>query len=84
MRKTDPERATMRAEYRREDLGVGVRGKYYKQYMSGTNIVVLSPDVAKAFPTSESVNSALRTLLRRKSKPRAGTRSSAKSRRAPG
>lgn len=84
MRKADPERDTMRAEYRREDLGAGVRGKYYKQYMRGTNVVLLSPDVAKAFPTSESVNSALRTLLRGKGKPRAGTRPSAKSRRAPG
>jgi len=72
------DRDTMRAEYRREDLGKGVRGKYYKQYMSGTNLVLLSPDVAKAFPTAESVNAALRALLH-KGKPRA-----AKSRRARG
>lgn len=90
MKKADSmDRDTLRAEYRREDLGKIVRGKYYKQYMSGTNLVLLSPDVAKAFPTSESVNSALRTLLRRKDKDKPRTerpraRPSAKSRRAPG
>lgn len=83
MKRAELDRDTMRAEYRREDLGKGVRGKYYKQYMSGTNLVLLSPDVAKAFPTSESVNSALRTLLRRKRKPR-GARLAAKSRRSRG
>jgi hypothetical protein len=60
------DRDTMRPEYRREELGKGVRGKYYKPYLSGTNLVLLSPDVAKAFPTAKSVNSALRTLLKRK------------------
>lgn len=88
MKKADlMDRDTLRPEYRREDLGKIVRGKYYKQYMSGTNLVLLSPDVAKAFPTSESVNSALRTLLRRKAKPRTErprARPSAKTRRAPG
>ena len=54
----------MRAEYRREDLGKGVRGKYFKAYSQGTNLVLLSPDVAEAFPTPESVNSALRELAR--------------------
>lgn len=57
------ERDTLRREYRRKDLGKGVRGKYFKQYASGTNLVLLSPDLAKAFPTSESVNLALRSLL---------------------
>ena len=54
----------MRAEYRREDLGRGVRGKYYAAYQEGSNLVLLNPDVAKAFPTSEAVNEALRGLLR--------------------
>ncbi|MGH8292040.1 MAG: hypothetical protein ACRESA_01050, partial [Gammaproteobacteria bacterium] len=63
-RKADvPDRDTLRRGYRREDLGKGVRGKYLKRYTSGTNLVLLSPDLAKAFPTSESVNSALRSLL---------------------
>ena len=51
----------MLAEY---DFSHGVRGKYAKRYAEGSNVVVLSPDVAKIFPTSESVNEALRTLVR--------------------
>jgi len=53
----------LRPEYRREDLGKGVRGKYFEAYQKGSNLVLLSPDVAKAFPTSEAVNEALRGLL---------------------
>lgn len=54
---------TLRPEYRREDLGKGVRGKYFAAYQKGSNLVLLSPDVAKAFPTSDAVNEALRALL---------------------
>lgn len=46
------------------DFGRGVRGKYAKRYAEGTNIVVLSPDVAQVFPDSESVNEALRVLVK--------------------
>jgi len=53
----------MRKEYRREDLGTGVRGKYYDEYKKGTNLVLLSPDVAKVFPTEEAVNKTLRSLI---------------------
>jgi len=53
----------LRAEYVREDLGEGIRGKYYEQYQEGTNLILLDPDVAAAFPTSESVNQALRSLI---------------------
>ena len=53
----------LRPEYRREDLGPGVQGKYLESYRAGTNLVLLNPDVAKAFPTEESVNSALRSLI---------------------
>jgi hypothetical protein len=53
----------LRPEYRREDLGPGVRGKYYEAYRKGTNLVLLSPDVAKAFPTEQAVNDALRSLI---------------------
>jgi len=45
------------------DFSKGVRGKYAKRYAEGTNIVVLSPDVAKFFPDSQSVNQALRLLI---------------------
>jgi hypothetical protein len=54
----------MRTEYRRENLGVGVRGKYYKEFNKGTNLVLLSPDVAAAFPDENSVNTALRGLMK--------------------
>jgi len=53
----------LRPEYRREDLGKGVRGKYFKQHMQGTNLVLLQPEVAKAFPTPAAVNEALRGLM---------------------
>jgi len=54
----------LRAEYQREDLSQGVRGQYYQEYQKGTNLVLLSPDVAAAFPTEEDVNKALRDLIR--------------------
>lgn len=63
MKKTSKQVAepdTMRAEY---DIRGGVRGKYVARYRQGTNIVVLDPDVAEAFGTSEAVNRALRALL---------------------
>jgi len=50
----------MLAEY---DFSQGVRGKYAQRYSEGTNIVVLSPDVAEYFPDSEAVNAALRALV---------------------
>jgi hypothetical protein len=42
----------------------GVRGKYAERYEEGTNIVLLAPDVADAFPDEESVNEALRLVMR--------------------
>jgi len=52
--------AEMRAEY---DFSGGIRGKYVERYQRGTNVVVLEPELAKAFPNSKSVNDALRVLL---------------------
>jgi hypothetical protein len=54
----------MRKEYRREDFGKGIRGKYFEEYKKGTNLVLLSPDVAAAFPNDDSVNEALRGLMK--------------------
>jgi len=54
----------MRSEYKREDLGAGVRGKYYKAYKKSHNLVLLKPKVAKAFPTEEAVNEALLSLIK--------------------
>jgi hypothetical protein len=53
----------LRPEYRREDLGQGIRGKYFESYQKGSNLVLLSPDVAKVFPTEEAVNEVLRSLI---------------------
>ena len=53
----------LRPAYKREDLGQGVRGKYFESYRKGTNLVLLSPDVAKVFPTEDAVNEALRSLI---------------------
>lgn len=53
----------MREEYRRDDLGKGVRGKYYNRVSKGTNLILLDEKVAKAFPTAEAVNEALLGLL---------------------
>lgn len=50
-------------EYTREQLGLGVRGKYAARYAKATNIVVIDPLLTKAFPNSEAVNDALRGLL---------------------
>jgi hypothetical protein len=54
----------LRPEYHRKDLGPGVRGKYFESYRKGTNLVLLSPDVAKVFPTEDAVNDALRSLMK--------------------
>ena len=41
----------------------GVRGKYAERYQAGTNLVLLAPDVAQAFPNDEAVNEALRLVI---------------------
>lgn len=62
-KKSDMPEDTLRTEYRREDLGQGVRGKYHRQHMQGTNLVLLQPEVAKVFSTPEAVNQALLGLM---------------------
>jgi hypothetical protein len=53
----------LRPEYDLSQLKGRVRGKYYKRAMAGTNLVLIDPDLAEAFPDAESVNRALRVLL---------------------
>jgi hypothetical protein len=53
----------LRPEYDFSQLKGGVKGKYVQQYRAGTNLVLLAPDVAQAFPTDEAVNEALRQLI---------------------
>ena len=54
----------LRGEYDASQLRDGVRGKYAERYHAGTNIILLEPDVADAFPDGESVNEALRMLMK--------------------
>jgi hypothetical protein len=52
------------AEYKRSDFPDGfARGKYASRIRESSNIVVLNPEVAEAFPNEEAVNSALQSLI---------------------
>jgi hypothetical protein len=62
-KKVDELEDELRPEYDFANMQGGVRGKYVQRYRSGTNLVLLDPDVAKAFPTDASVNEALRLLV---------------------
>jgi hypothetical protein len=57
------QRNGLRREYDLSALKGGIRGKYAARYRAGTNLVLLSPDVAEYFPDEQSVNTALRTLI---------------------
>ena len=50
----------LRPEYVLTRLEGGVRGKYYRQAVAGTNLMLIEPDLAEVFPDSASVNRALR------------------------
>ena len=60
----DDDKADIKDEY---DFSGGVRGKYAKRVAGGTNLVRLDPDVARAFPDSDAVNKALRSVMARQS-----------------
>ena len=59
----------LRPEYDFSQMKGGVRGKYVERYRQGTNLVLLDPDVAEAFPDAKAVNDALRLLLQEKQSP---------------
>ncbi len=59
----------LRPEYDFSQMKGGVRGKYVERYREGTNLVLLDPDVAAAFPDAKAVNDALRLLLEEKQSP---------------
>lgn len=48
---------------RHEHSGVKVRGQYVARCLKAANVVVLDPEVQKAFPNSRAVNDALRALI---------------------
>ncbi len=53
----------MRPEYDFASMKGGIRGKYARRAREGTNIVLIEPEIADAFPTEESVNEALKGVL---------------------
>jgi len=61
-KKTDEDLDELRPEYDLRKLKFIGRGIYAERYRSGTNLVLLEPDVRKAFPDDESVNEALRVI----------------------
>jgi hypothetical protein len=54
----------LREEYDPALIRKGIRGKYAARFRQGTNLVLLAPDVATAFPTADAVNDALRLLMK--------------------
>ena len=60
-------REDTRADY---DFRGGVRGKYAAQFATGTNLVLLAPDVAAEFPNARAVNKALREVIKARGKHR--------------
>jgi hypothetical protein len=57
----------LRPEYNMKTLlKGGVRGKYAARYRAGTNLVLLEPEVAKAFPNDKTVNEALKLVIKLK------------------
>jgi len=69
MKKVEIEDDDLRPEYDFSQMRGGVRGKYVERYRQGTNLVLLDPDVAAAFPDAKAVNDALRLLLQEKQSP---------------
>ena len=69
----------LRPEYKRSDFGALVRGKYARRAAEASNVVVLEPQVARAFPNDRAVNAALRGVLRARKR---GARQAARTTRA--
>jgi hypothetical protein len=61
---SEMEEDELRSEYDFSQLRGRVRGKYVERYQAGTNLVLLEPDVAAAFPDGKAVNEALRLLIK--------------------
>jgi hypothetical protein len=67
MKKRSEQKDELRSEYDMKSLlKNGVRGKYAARYRAGTNLVLLEPEVAKAFPNDKAVNDALKLVMKLK------------------
>jgi len=65
MKRRSTQKDTLRREYKASDFPSGlVRGKYASKAAAASNIVVLEPELAAAFPNSAAVNDALRAILK--------------------
>jgi hypothetical protein len=62
-RKSNVDRDDMRTEYDLSKLRGATRGKYYVRASTGTNLVLIDPDLVSTFPDAKSVNDALRVLV---------------------
>lgn len=76
-RPNDPNDYELRDEYDLSKMMVVAKGRYARQHRAGKNIVLLEPDVVKAFPTDEAVNEALRLVMRMGEIPRKQRRTKA-------
>jgi hypothetical protein len=76
MKKTERKKVAddLRPEYDLAKLENGERAKHLAGYRAGTNLVLLSPDVAKHFPDERAVNDALRKMIEQTKSPRRRTR----------
>lgn len=65
MKKNIPDlnNSELHSEYDFSSMKDGVRGKYVHRLRKASNVVLLEPEVAQAFPNSEAVNQALRGIL---------------------
>jgi hypothetical protein len=63
MKKVKSKGDELRPEYKRSDFKRLERGRYYERVKASSNVVVLDPDVASVFRSSESVNSLLRSVI---------------------
>ena len=65
MKKQTELKDELRPEYDLKSLlKDGARGKYAARYNAGTNLVLLEPDVARAFPNEKAVNEALKLVIK--------------------
>ena len=60
---SDPAKDELRTEYKRSDFSRLVRGKCAGNIAAATDVVLLEPEVSKAFPNDQAVNDALRSLI---------------------
>jgi hypothetical protein len=80
MKKSTEPNDELRPEYDMKSLlKSGVRGKYAERYRAGTNLVLLEPEVAKAFPNDKAVNEALKLVMKLKKVQEEASRYSTKS-----